>query len=121
MEELFDYLNAIVPMRRLEHEFVTHVEADRNFYTFPIHKDDIPRMPERETIERELAAAQEIHGWTAAKNFEEYWIASVGETLYGKMVDKYSRKMWQVASNAMLDDFGRSEEHTSELQSLMRI
>src|SRR3546814_6787815 len=95
-------------MRRLEHEFVTHVEADRNFYTFPIHKDDIPRMPERETIERELAAAQEIHGWTAAKNFEEYWIASVGETLYGKMVDKYSRKMWQVASNAMLDDFGWS-------------
>src|SRR3546814_19022681 len=77
MEELFDYLNAIVPMRRLEHEFVTHVEADRNFYTFPIHKDDIPRMPERETIERELAAAQEIHGWTAAKNCEEYWIASV--------------------------------------------
>src|SRR3546814_19323038 len=65
-------------------------------------------MPERETIERELAAAQEIHGWTAAKNFEEYWIASVGETLYGKMVDKYSRKMWQVASNAMLDDFGWS-------------
>lgn len=108
MPELFDYLNAIVPMRKLDHEFITYVEADRNYYTFPIHKEDIPRMPDRETIERELAETQEIRGWTAAKNFEEYWIASVGKTLYGKMVDKYSRKMWQVASNAMLDDFGWS-------------
>lgn len=108
MPELFDYLNAIVPMRKLDHEFITYVEADRNYYTFPIHRDDIPRMPEREDIEKEIAHAQEIRGWSQAKNFEEYWIASIGKTLYGKMVDKYSRKMWQVESNAMLDDFGWS-------------
>lgn len=107
-EFLFDYLNAIVPMRVLDHEFITYVEADRNYYNFPIHKDDIPRMPDREQIEAEISEAQKLEGWKKAKSFEEYWIASIGKTLYGKMVDKYSRKMWQVESNAMLDDFGWS-------------
>src|SRR3546814_14700475 len=49
MEELFDSLNAIVPMRRLEHEFVTHFEPDRTFYTFPTHQADLHPMPARDT------------------------------------------------------------------------
>ncbi len=108
MPELFDYLNAIVPMRKLDHEFITYVEADRNYYNFPIHEDDLHRMPERESIHQEIAEAQKIEGWMAAKNFEEYWVASVGRTLYDKMINKYSCKMWQVESNTMIDDFGWS-------------
>jgi UDP-galactopyranose mutase len=107
-EDLFSYLNAIVPMRKLDHEFITYIEKDRNFYTFPIHEDDLPRMPERDTIYKEIAEAQEIRGWNNARNFEEYWRASVGDTLYRKMVDGYSRKMWQVESNTQIDDFGWS-------------
>ena len=57
-DKLFHYLNDLVPMRRCaEHEFVTYVEQDQNFYNFPIHKDDIPRMPEKEEIELQLRDA----------------------------------------------------------------
>jgi UDP-galactopyranose mutase len=40
-----------------------------------------------------------------AKNFEEFWIYSIGETLYRKFVDAYSRKMWLIDDNKLIDDF----------------
>jgi len=107
-EELFQYMHEIVPMRKLDHEFITYVEEDRNYYNFPIHKDDIPRMPDRAEIETQLADESRLEGVQTAKNFEEYWLSSVGQNLYKKFVDGYSRKMWQVESNTMLDDFAWS-------------
>lgn len=107
-EKLFQYMHEIVPMRRLDHEFITYVEPDQNYYTFPIHKDDIPRMPDREEIDAQLADTKRLEGVKTAKNFEEYWLASVGQNLYKKFVDGYSRKMWQLDSNTQLDDFAWS-------------
>jgi len=105
-DRLFDYLNRLVPMRRCqEHEFVTYIEQDAQFYNFPIHKDDVQRMPECEQIEEELEVA---HGAAAARNLEEYWIGSVGRTLYEKMVKGYTEKMWMLPEARMLDDFGWS-------------
>ncbi len=105
-ERLFDYLNKIVPLRRCpDHEFLTYVEQDQNFYNFPIHKDDIPRMPEKEQIEEEL---RQVTGAVSARNLEEYWIGSVGETLYRKMVDAYTKKMWEVDDCREIDDFAWS-------------
>lgn len=104
-EKLFNYLNAIVPMRRCaEHEFVTYVEKDQQFYNFPINRDDIPRMPDRDTIERQL---KEVKGAGNARNLEEYWINSVGRNLYEKMVGGYTRKMWGVDCD-LIDDFAWS-------------
>ncbi len=105
-DKLFNYLNELAPMRRCaEHEFVTYVEQDQNFYNFPIHKDDIPRMPEKEQIEQELRDATGAGG---ARNLEEYWVGSVGRILYEKMIESYTTKMWLIDDCRMFDDFNWS-------------
>lgn len=108
-EHAVAYLNDIVPLRACpEHEFLTYVEADAAFYNYPIHADDIPRMPEAGVIIAELAQARERDEAGAARNLEEYWIASVGRTLYEKFVEGYSKKMWKVADNREIDTFSWS-------------
>ena len=107
-EWIFDYLNKYLPLRRCnEHQFVTYVEDDADFYSYPIHEDDISRMPDADKINSELMQAipQEI---ADSKNLEEYWIRSVGNTLYDKFINQYSKKMWGVKDNRVIDDFGWS-------------
>ena len=126
-EHVFAFLNRYVPLRSCaDHEFLTYIERDAQFYHYPIHRDDLPKMPEAGQIESELAAitmaaigrlssAQletmnplEIRRLNLAKdarNFEEYWIYSIGRTLYDKFVDSYSKKMWQIDDNRLIDDF----------------
>ena len=105
-EKLFEFLNRYVPMRRIPgHEFLTYVERDPGFYHFPIHVDDVSHMPDRDTIQTELGALDGVEG---ARNLEEFWIRSVGPTLYSKFIEGYSKKMWQVASNTEIDDFASS-------------
>lgn len=102
-EHLWNYLDAICPMRRIpDHEFLTYIERDHAFYNYPIHENDVPKMPDAEKIREELKMAK---GAGEAKNLEEYWIRSVGPTLYSKYVDTYSKKMWGVKDNRELDDF----------------
>lgn len=102
-EEVFIYLNEILPIRRCpEHEFITYIEQDSNFYNFPINKDDIPKMPDSEIIQKELNS---LIGIKEACDFEEYWIASVGKSLYEKFVDNYNKKMWLINSNKEFDTF----------------
>ena len=107
-EEVYEFLNKYCPLRSCaDHIFLTYVEADQQFYNYPIHRDDIPRMPEREAIEAEIRQI-DLEGVTNAKNLEEYWISSVGRTLYDKFVDDYSKKMWLLDDNRKIDDFGWS-------------
>lgn len=127
MEHIFHFLNTYVPMRRCpEHEFLTYIEPDSTFYSYPIHRDDLPHMPEAEQIHKELSdvmmsallqkspeelqsmSADEVrrlNGAQQAKNFEEFWVYSIGRTLYDKFVDNYSRKMWLLDDNKTIDDF----------------
>ncbi|MDC3207067.1 hypothetical protein OA977_03815 [Pelagibacteraceae bacterium] len=42
------------------------------------------------------------------KNLEEYWISSVGKTLFNKMIDKYNKKMWLVDDCKKIDTFAWS-------------
>lgn len=120
-EKVYHYLNAIVPLRKCnEHQFWTYVEPDRQFYNFPIHVDDINFMPDHKTIWKELAEAgvgpfQEGEFNPAVDptpdNFEEYWIRSVGQTLYKKFIKQYSTKMWRVPPHR-LDTFSWSPKGT---------
>ena len=55
-----------------------------------------------------LKEAKQTQGAAQAKNLEEYWISSVGQTLYNKFIDGYSKKMWQVEDNRQIDDFAWS-------------
>jgi UDP-galactopyranose mutase len=54
-EDIYKYLNGIIPMRLCaEHEFVTYIEQDAAFYSFPIHpcpsmrqlRMSVPAQPE---------------------------------------------------------------------------
>jgi UDP-galactopyranose mutase len=105
-EAVFNYLNEILPIRRCpEHEFYTYVERDDAFYNYPINTADIDRMPDRDQIQLEL---KQVTGVTNAQNLEEYWIGSVGRTLYEKMVQQYNIKMWNVDDCREIDDFNWS-------------
>ena len=105
-EKTFNYLNEYCPLRRCpEHVFLTHIEEDAQFYNYPIHIDDVDRMPECDQIKKELKEAKILQGSVEAKNFEEFWISSIGQTLYDKFINKYSKKMWQVEDNKVIDDF----------------
>ena len=93
-QEIYEYLNSIVPLRDCgDHQFISYVEEDNAFYNFPIHMDDIRSMPDSNKIINEINNA---HGVKYAKNFEEYWINSVGKTLYNKIIKNYTKKMWQM-------------------------
>jgi UDP-galactopyranose mutase len=104
--KVYDYMNALVPLRSCaDHEFITYVERDNAFYNYPIHRDDIARMPDKEQVDRQLDTVQ---GVANAKNLEEYWIGSVGRILYEKFIDKYNKKMWLVDDNRKIDTFNWS-------------
>jgi UDP-galactopyranose mutase len=127
MEHVFHYLNSHVPMRRCaDHQFLTYIEPDQQFYSYPIHRDDLHRMPEADQINRELGEVHmaalaglskaaldgmahselmKLNSAHQAKNFEEFWVYSIGKTLYHKFIDAYSRKMWQIEDNKLIDDF----------------
>ena len=107
-ESVYSFLNKYLPLRSVgDHIFLTYIERDQQFYNFPIHRDDIQRMPDAAKIEGELSRLT-LEGVQAAQNLEEYWAASVGKTLYDKFIETYSRKMWGVVDNTLIDDFGWS-------------
>lgn len=102
-KEVYDHINAIIPMRSCsDHEFITYVESDNAFYNFPIHMDDVRSMPDAELI---LQQIKEAKGVDNARNIEEFWIGSVGERLYEKIVLNYNKKMWLVDDNKKIDTF----------------
>lgn len=102
---VWDYFSRFLTLREIKHHCMTYVSSDSRFYTYPIHKDEIDEMPDRETIYRELNNGGNV---AASKDFEEYWTDSVGETLYNKFINTYSKKMWQIKNNKMIDEFGFS-------------
>jgi len=103
-ENVWAYFDRYCPMKRYEgHEFLTYIERDHAFYHFPIHRDEVDQMPDADKIRAELA---QVPGAKGARNLEEYWLFSVGPTLYDKFVHGYSKKMWQIKSNTEITDFG---------------
>ena len=115
-EKVFHFLDKYCPLRRCnDHMFLTYIEEDDQFYNYPIHIDDVKLMPDHKAIFSELnpiiderKKTGKVIGANNAKNLEEFWISSVGETLYKKFIDSYSKKMWQVDDNRKIDDFGWS-------------
>ena len=77
-DDVFDYLNKIVPMRNCgEHEFITYVEQDKQFYNYPLHTSDLEKMPDKKKIKKELSKKKRIKN----KKFKKY----------GRLLDKFNR------------------------------
>jgi UDP-galactopyranose mutase len=112
-KEVYKYLNKIVPMRSCgNHQFITYVEKDNNFYNYPMHVNDIKKMPDKLKIKKELKARNMVK-IKNSKNMEEYWINSIGKILYSKTIDKYNKKMWLVDDNKKIDTFNWSPKGAS--------
>lgn len=107
-EKVFEYLDSIVPMRRLKHLFLTYLEPESDFFSYPISKAEIPRM----ALKLNIAEQLENLPTAEPQNLEEYWISKVGPTLYGKFIEKYSKKMWRIEDNTELDIFNWSPKGT---------
>ena len=123
-EEIYHYLKEYCSLRDCsEHQYLTYIEQDAAFYNFPMHKDDITKMPDRDIIYQELENAELVNkkisfspsgsvtageDLFSATNLEDFWISSVGSTLYSKFVENYNKKMWLVEDNKVIDDFGWS-------------
>jgi UDP-galactopyranose mutase len=105
-QEAFNYIKKFLKMRNCNyHQFKSYVETDDKFYNYPINKKDIAVMPDKKKILNELKKKKKtIH----AKNLEEFWIKSVGHTLFNKIIKNYNKKMWMVDSCKKLDTFNWS-------------
>lgn len=108
--EVYEYLNSIIPLRNCsEHEFITYVERDNDFYSYPINMQDVKRMPDSNQVLEEIAiASKKKENIKSASNLEDYWISSVGKTLFGKFINNYNKKMWQVDDCKKIDTFSWS-------------
>ena len=103
-KRIFDFLNKYLPLRDCsEHKFITYNEKDNQFYNMPLSYDDIEKMPDKSKILKELEKCRKSK--IEPKNFEEFWINSIGNTLYGKVVKNYNKKMWMVEDNTVFKSF----------------
>lgn len=107
-KEVYDYLNKIVPLRSCsEHEFLTYVEQDNQFYHYPLNVLDVEKMPDKKKIKKQLKK-KNLKKIYNSKNMEDFWVNSIGKILYSKVIDKYNKKMWQVNDNKKIDTFNWS-------------
>jgi len=104
--EVYEYLNSKLPLRNCsEHQFITYVEKDNQFYNYPLHLEDVQKMPDREKVMKELNDRSKSFTST---NLKDYWIQSIGPTLFGKVIENYNKKMWQVEDCSEIDTFSWS-------------
>jgi len=112
-KEVYNYLNKIVPLRSCsEHEFLTYVEQDNQFYNYPLNVLDVEKMPDKEKIKKQLKK-KNLKKIYNSKNMEDFWVNSIGKILYAKVIDKYNKKMWQVDDNKKIDTFNWSPKGTT--------
>jgi UDP-galactopyranose mutase len=120
-ESTFAYVNKLVPLRSCkDHQFLSYIEHDSEFYNYPIHIDDVDRMPESGKIHGELNGLEAgfrdrefklTSGTSFADSekppadYKEFWLRSIGPTLYDKFISSYTRKMWLVEDEAVISDF----------------
>ena len=56
----------------------------------------------QEKIKAEIKSVKNVE---KSKNLEEFWLRSVGKTLFDKTINNYNKKMWQVSSCKEIDSF----------------
>lgn len=108
-ERTWRFLNEHLDLRMIKHRVYTLAANQKKFFTYPPTIADIEEMEGRETILQELENRKLNK---EADNFEDFWINSVGRTLYEGFVKNYSTKMWDISDNQELDLFiGKSVQN----------
>ncbi len=79
-EEIYHFLEKYCPLRDCsEHQYLTYIEQDAAFYNFPMHKDDITKMPDRDIIYQELENAELVN---KKISFSPSGAVTAGENLF---------------------------------------
>ena len=101
--EAYNYLKKFLKLRNVNyHKFISYIRQDDNFYNYPLNVKDIEKMPDKKKIKAEIKATKNVD---KSKNLEEFWVRSVGKTLFEKTINNYNKKMWQVSSCTEIDSF----------------
>lgn len=100
-DKALEFMESMVPQRALNHSALTYVGVDDAFYQYPLHKDDIARMPDKGKILSELANVSRRQK-EPPKNLEEKWENGVGKTLYHKFIEQYTKQHFGIPSNTVL-------------------
>jgi len=98
----FDFLNAVIPMRMIDKINYSYQEPDDLFTTYPLHADDIKSLSCSNEVYEELELLESL-GPVTTSNFEEFWIAKVGKTLYERYNKYYNMKAWFLEDNRQMD------------------
>ena len=99
----YKYLKKFLKLRNVNyHKFISYVREDDNFYNYPLNVKDIEKMPDKKKIKSEINAVKNVAN---SKNLEEFWIRSIGKTLFEKTINNYNKKMWQVDTCKKIDMF----------------
>ena len=93
----------------IDRKLLSYIEKDNQTYKYPIHFDDVKKMPEKERILRELGKNRDGKNRLNDKGlpiigectFEEYFNAAIGSTLYSKFMRDYTWKMWNIPGNEL--------------------
>ena len=102
-KETYNYLKKFLNLKSCKHhQFKSYVEGDNQFYNYPINQSDIDIMPDKKKIRTEIKKQKNVH---LSKNLEEFWIRSVGHTLFSKIIKNYNKKMWLVNDCKKIDTF----------------
>jgi UDP-galactopyranose mutase len=96
----WEFVNKYFDLRELKHYACTLPAHENKFFQFPPCEEDIVHMNASKKIVQELSA---LENNARAQNFEDYWIKSFGKTLYEEFIDQYSKKMWDIDDNKVLD------------------
>jgi UDP-galactopyranose mutase len=84
----------------------SYIEEDNEYYKYPIHFEDIARMPEAEKIMQEMNENRvenrldtERLPTIGSAKFADYFRAAIGSTLYDKFMKEYTHKMWNISGD----------------------
>ena len=101
-EEVINFTTNLIKIREFDTITWTYVEEDDQMYHYPLQYSDIDLMPDSETIKMQLEKINKDKSKISSENFESYWISAIGDNLYQKFVNDYSKKMWGIEDNRQL-------------------
>lgn len=93
----------------IDRKLFTFVEPDQKAYRYPVHYDDIPKMPNPDQLKKEMMqhrdAAMKLIPEQLPEigkcKFSEYFIGAIGQGLYSKFMENYTHKMWNIPGNEL--------------------
>lgn len=93
----------------IERRLFSYIEKDDRLYRYPIHYQDIEKMPDAQEIYAQLVQNRDDNLRLVKERlpvlghctFEEYFVAAIGWNLYRKFMEQYTWKMWGIPGHSL--------------------